>query len=139
MKFKWHTPKEKLPPVADGWRLLSDDVLVKLWSGEYGEAYYHHGKRVWYSAENNKPAEEPLEWVEGVRELPEYESRADILTEFLKRVKENKLRREGLTFRCVDFDTLDRVAREMLNAPVVAKHQINTRGAKSARENGEIR
>lgn len=41
-------------------------------------------------------------------------ARADTVREFAERLKENKVCRDGLSFKVVDFDTIDQIAKEVL-------------------------
>ena len=65
MKYKWFSVLVKLPPVKKNFSILSENVLVKLDTGVYIEAYYSHSKRIWYNEENNKPLKyKVVEWCE---------------------------------------------------------------------------
>ena len=65
MKFKWIKVNQRLPKTKRGFRILSDNILVKMPGGDYIEAYHNKSNNTWYNAENNKKLKNsPLEWCE---------------------------------------------------------------------------
>ena len=42
------------------------------------------------------------------------EARADTVRKIQERLKANKVKRDGLSFKVVDFDTIDQIAKEMM-------------------------